>query len=277
LTANSEALAKAFGTKAASLQASPEVAGQALQSMNLLGILRTFPVGISSLMSGNMPTGTPWGLARTIEIDSYSQALGLILLLVVAGWILGAFYFRWVAALATPAIAAENRPGAGRVVLQTLIYAIVWSIIAVVVGTPLSILLVVLTLVNVDLARVVIVLLLFMSMWLVVPIFFSPHGMFVRKQSALASIQSSFEMARFTLPTSSVFVLIVFLLGWGLNVFLWSMPPDSSWLVVIGIFGHAFITTALLASSFVYYNNMTVWLRMALARLRAGLPGQQAS
>ena len=277
MTGNFQTLAKTFGSKVSTFQASQEASSQVLQAFNLLGFLRTLPIGISSLMSGNMPTSTPWGTASTIEIASYPQAFALALVLVLAGWILGALYFRWVAALATPAIAAENHPAAGRAILQTVIYGIVWSIIAWVVGTPISILLVLLMLVNGALFEVVRLLLLFMSMWLIVPIFFSPHGMFVRKQSALASIQSGFELTRFTLPTSSVFVLIIFLLGWGLNVFLWSMPAESSWLVVVGIFGHAFITTALLASSFVYYNNMTAWLQMALARLRAGLPGQQPS
>jgi hypothetical protein len=277
LTSNFQTLAGTFGSKVSTFQASQDVSSELLQALNLLGFLRTFPVGVSSLMSGSMPINTPWGAATTIEIVSPAQVLGLALLLPMVGWILGALYFRWVAALATPAIAAENRPGAVRAILQTVIYGVVWSIIAWVVGTPISILLAVLMLVNGALYEVVRLLLLFMSMWLIVPIFFSSHGMFVRKQGALASIQSGFELTRFTLPTSSIFVLIVFLLGWGLNAFLWSMPADSSWLVVVGIFGHAFITTALLASSFVYYNNMTAWLQMALARLRAGLPGQQAS
>jgi hypothetical protein len=276
LTANFNTLVGTYGFNADDLKASLDASSQFLQQFNLLGSLRTFPVGISSLMSGTMPTATPWGAPRILEVASPSQVLGLGMVLIVAGWILGAIYFRWVAALATPGIAAENYPGAPRAIFQTVIYAVVWSIIAWVVGVPLSILLLVLMAVNGALAEGVLLLLGFLSMWLVVPIFFSPHGIFVRRQTALASIQSGFEMTRFTLPTSSLFVLVVFLLGVGLN-YLWSRPATDSWLVLIGILGHAFITTALLASSFVYYNNMSVWLQTALARLRAGLPGQQAS
>jgi hypothetical protein len=82
-------------------------------------------------------------------------------------------------------------------------------------------------------------------------------------------------MTRFTLPTSSLFVLTALLLGMGLNV-LWSVPTEDSWLALVGILGHAFITTALLASSFIYYQQMTTWLETVLARLRAGMPTQQA-
>jgi hypothetical protein len=72
-----------------------------------------------------------------------------------------------------------------------------------------------------------------------------------------------------------LFVLTVFLIGVGLN-FLWSIPASDSWLALVGILGHAFITTALLASSFVYYHDMTVWLQTVLERMRARIPTQQA-
>jgi len=245
-----------------------------LQAFNVLGILRTFPIGVPSLMSGVMPTQTPLGMPRTIEIASASQLLALSLLLTFAGWCLGALYFRWVAALVTPAVLAEERLQAGRAVVQTILYSLMWTAATWVIGIPVSILLSVLFMINTVLGEGVLLLLGFLSMWLVVPLFFSPHGMFIRRQNALNSVWSGFHMTRFTLPTSSLFVLTVFLLGVGLNV-LWSRPASDSWMVVIGILGHAFVTTALLASSFVYYHNMTAWLQAALARLRPGMPGQQ--
>jgi hypothetical protein len=74
-------------------------------------------------------------------------------------------------------------------------------------------------------------------------------------------------MMRFTLPTSSMFVLTVFLLTFGLN-FLWSIPPEDSWMTLLGIFGHAFVTTALLAGSFIYYRDMNIWLQTVIEKLR---------
>ena len=81
-------------------------------------------------------------------------------------------------------------------------------------------------------------------------------------------------MARFTLPTSSLFVLSTFLLGIGLN-FLWSVPPEDSWMMLVGIFGHAFVTTALLAASFIYYRDMTAWLEIALERFKTNTTTRQ--
>jgi hypothetical protein len=268
-------LATGAGLKPTDVQSTLDMTGKFFQAFNLLGILRTYPIGIFSLMSGVMPTQTPWGIPVVLEVSSAAQLLGLAFLLTFVGWIIGGLYFRWVAALAIPDGLPDIRPSIRRVVVQTVLYALICSIFLWVVGMPVMLLLDALFMINAILGQGVLLLLGFVSIWLVVPLFFSPHGIFARKQNALTSILSGFQMTRFTLPTSSLFVLTVFLLGVGLN-FLWSQPANGSWLLLVGIFGHAFITTALLASSFVYYHNMTAWLQTALARLRAGLPGQQA-
>jgi len=110
---------------------------------------------------------------------------------------------------------------------------------------------------------------------LIVPIFFSSFGIYLRKQNIFTSLMSSIQLTRFALPTSSLFVLTMFLIGVGLN-FVWSIPDNNSWFTLIGIFGHAFIMTALLASSFVYYRDTTAWLQMVLERFRAATPTTQA-
>ena len=46
------------------------------------------------------------------------------------------------------------------------------------------------------------------------------------------------------------------------------MGPEDSWMTLLGIFGHSFVTTALLASSFVYYRDMTAWLQAVIEKLR---------
>jgi hypothetical protein len=62
-------------------------------------------------------------------------------------------------------------------------------------------------------------------------------------------------------------VLCVIVLSTGLN-YLWSVPPDNSWMTLVGIAGHAFITTALLAASFVYYRDMNTWLQTVFERMQ---------
>jgi hypothetical protein len=64
-----------------------------------------------------------------------------------------------------------------------------------------------------------------------------------------------------------LFVICWFLLSTGLN-YLWSVPTADSWMTLVGIGGHAFITTALLSASFVYYRDMNAWLQTVFERLQ---------
>ena len=103
--------------------------------------------------------------------------------------------------------------------------------------------------------------------WLVMPIFFSSHGIFSQQMNALHSILASLRMVRFTLPNTGLFLLMFLIINQGLN-FLWSTPPLNSWWMLVGIVGHAFVSTALLASSFVYYRDINVWLKIVFDQLQ---------
>jgi hypothetical protein len=194
----------------------------------------------------------------------------------MAGWVIGGLYFRWVSEIALGN--AEHGAGISLMwaVAQTLILSVVWMIGLLMIIVPILLVFVVLLLLNPVLASGVAFVILILSFWVIVPLFFTPHGIFVRKQNAFYSIFTSVRMARFTLPTSGMFVLCVFLLSTGLN-YLWDVPPDDSWMKLVGIGGHAFITTALLAASFVYYRDMNVWLQTVFERLqqKQSIPTQQ--
>ncbi len=240
-----------------------------LQTFNLFSTLRTFPIGIFSLIAGKAIEITPLGLPPIIQIGSGGILFGWMVLSTLIGWIGGGLYFRWVASI----VADRSHFAAGRTAMQAVLYSLVWSLLACVIGLPVFLFIYLLFLASPGLGQAVLLLLGFLSMWLIVPLFFSLHGIFLKKQNALVSILESMQMTRFTLPTSSLFVLSVLVISTGMNL-LWSIPPNDSWMTLIGILGHAFITTALLASSFVYYRDMTAWLRTVLERLRAGMPTQ---
>lgn len=244
--------------------------------LSLLGRLQTFPIGVSSLLAQTMPVETPLGLQKVMQISSIPGLVGLAFLLIVVGWTLGGLYFHWVSGT----ILGDAKQKAGitsmRAIVQTLILSVLWLIGLTMVFIPLTLLLTVLTMLSPVLASGALFLMLILSFWLIVPLFFTPHGIFLRKQNAFYSIFTSLRMARFTLPTSALFVLSVFLLAISLN-YLWSVPPDDSWMTLVGIGGHAFITTALLAASFVYYRDMNEWLQTVFEKLqqKQNIPAQR--
>ncbi len=244
-----------------------------------LSWFRTFPVGIPSLEAFAIPAEallqTPLGLQDVVQLESIWTLLGWTSLLILTGWIGGSVYFRWVAVTALGE--AEAGIGILRAIIQTIILSVVWTVCLLIVLTPIVLIVGLAGLFNAALANGLLFVILLLSYWLVIPFFFMPHGIFARKQNALYSLYSSVRMTRFTLPTSGLFVFTAFLLTRGLN-FLWSVPESDSWMKLVGISGHAFISTTLLAASFVYYRDMNAWLQTVIEQLqqKQSVPTQQA-
>ena len=259
------------GISAGDIKNATDMYTQFFQQFNLLGILRTFPIGVPSLMSGEMPLRSPLGAPETWQINSLEQLLGLFFLITICGWIFGGLYFRWIASL----IVSDATAATGRAISQTILYSFLWFLLTWMIGVPIGLLLYILFAINSLLGEGALLVLAFLSMWLIVPIFFSSFGIYLRRQNVFMSFLSSFQLTRFALPTTSLFVLTMFLIGAGLN-FLWTIPANDSWLTLVGILGHAFIMTALLASSFVYYRDTTAWLQTVFEKLHATTPTPQA-
>jgi hypothetical protein len=235
--------------------------------LSLLGKLVTFPIGVSGLLVGTMPVAAPYGEQRVVQILSLPGLVGLVFLFILIGWVGGGLYFRWVSGTALGR--EEAGISSAWAIIQTFILSVIWFIGLMIAMVPVFVVLTLLALISPALANGAVFVMLMLSFWLIVPLFFTPHGIFVSRQNAFSSVLSSLRMARFTLPTSGMFVLSTFLLYRGLN-YLWSVPPNDSWMLLIGIAGHAFITTALLAASFVYYRDMHVWLETVFEQAKQG-------
>jgi hypothetical protein len=143
------------------------------------------------------------GAPVTWQIDSLGQLAGLFLLLTICGWVLGGLYFRWVASLVLPETSAPT----GKAVLQTVFYSLLWLAIAWIIGLPVGLVLSILFVINPLLGEGALLILGFLSMWLIVPIFFSSFGIYLRKQNVFMSFLSGLQLTRFALPASSLFVL----------------------------------------------------------------------
>jgi len=239
-----------------------------LRDFNLLNLLskpQWFPVGITSLSAQSLPVTNPLGLQNTVVVSSLWVLLGLMIILVPLGWVVGGLFFRQVSG----SIQTESGALVGilRSIVQSVFLSTLWLAFLTALLIPLSLVIFMLELISPLFANVAVVAIFFFSFWLIVLLFFTPHGIFIRKQNAFHSIFSSLRMMRYSLPTSGMFVLSVFILSRGLDI-LWSAPKSGSWLALVGIAGHAFITTSLLAASFVYYRDMNDWLKNVYDRFQ---------
>jgi hypothetical protein len=259
---------KSGGIPAEDIQRAMDLYEQTIPRINLFWIFHTIPIGISSLFLPQEASQTPLGNPAILQVSAASL-LGWIFFLTLFGWIGGGLYFRSVAWLSMANQDAQPL-SIFRAISQTILISIFWGILSVFIGVPVFIVLAIVLQLSSVIANLLVLFLSLASMWVIVPLFFWPHGVFIKRQNVITSILSSVQMMRFTLPTSSLFVLTVFLLSFGLN-FLWSIPPEDSWMTLLGIFGQSFVATALLAGSFVYYRDMNIWLQVVIEKLRPNI------
>jgi hypothetical protein len=74
------------------------------------------------------------------------------------------------------------------------------------------------------------------------------------------SVRASARLIRLMMPRTSLLFLAILVISEGLDT-LWRVPAENSWLSLVGVIGHAFVSTSLLAASFVYYRDATRWVQ----------------
>ncbi len=251
------------------LQMNREMWAASGDHFNLLSILRTYPVGIPSLMVSIQPITNPIAAPYSIEVLSVRALLGIWLLLTFTGLAIGAFYF-WTVAQA----ALSGEINWTKAVLrwpwisaQVWLLAILWLAIMVALSIPGSCIITLLTAGGLSLGRIGILIFLGMVLWLLFPLVFSSHGIFVHQRAMWDSVKEGIRMTRYTFPTTTLFIFVILVLNEGLDM-LWRIPGEKSWLTIIGLAGHGFVTSGILASTFIYYRDATSWVEQVVQRIR---------
>lgn len=243
----------------------------AFDQFNLLSLIRTWPVGVPSLIAPLNYLTTPLGPAPVQELSSAGSAFLIWAGIVLLGIVLGSLYFSSVAFFV-----ADQRPQLSlrRLfwnVLQTisLTFGMVFGLF--VIAIPVLLLLTIFSLFSPALTQLIFLVLCFILMWALLPLVFSPHGIFSYGQSAVTSLLTSLRLVRNYMPGTGLFLVALILLSEGLDV-VWRIAPADSWMTLIGIAGHAFITTGLLASSFIYYQGGMRWMQESLQHIASRAP-----
>jgi len=235
------------------------------ENFNLANALRTYPVGIPSLMASRFPANTPLSAPPMVDIATVGGMVGVWFVFAVTGILLGSLYFSLVARAAVPDGINLTIARYGRLALQVVLLAVLWVVMLLFLMIPALVLVSLLAMINPGIAQLSIILYSIFVIWMIVPLIFSPHGIFILQMNALHSALTSARLVRFLLPGAGIFFLAVIILSQGLDL-LWQVPPDTSWMSLVGLAGHAFITTALLAASFVYYRDGIRWVQEKLQR-----------
>jgi hypothetical protein len=155
---------------------------------------------------------------------------------------------------------------------QVLSFTLVFYLVAALVSLPILMITSVLVMISPDVGVFVLIALVFLAAWISLPLIFSMHGIFTYRQPFRVSLANSIRLGRYAGPQIATFAVVILILGNGLN-YLWSIPAADDWLLMVGIAGHAFISTALLAGSFIYYRSAMRWVQEIIQhRLAAQKP-----
>jgi hypothetical protein len=237
-----------------------------LDRFNLATTIRTLPVGVSSLMARISPMNSPLSWNPVIEISTINWAVAALGIFLTAGFLLGSLYFYLVSLATNP----ENSKFDFKEYLQDYVNSVILFClilgVAILVSIPLLILLSLLSLFSAGVAQFFILLVGFGLIWLLIPMIFSVHGIFVLKKKPTQAVIFSIRLVRFFLPGTGLFIMTAVLASELLNK-LWTMPDPNSWLLLLGVGGHAFVVTGFLAASFIYFREGVRWMQDNMALL----------
>jgi hypothetical protein len=242
-------------------QAATDLTKAMLAGSNLMTALRSYPIGIPSLMAMASPLVNPLGIPMVYQVPSAQAALLTWIGLTLVGVLLGSLYFSTLAKAAGNTVpgSIESRPTTP--LGQVLIFTLLFYAVILVVGIPVSLMLGMATLLNPAAGQIVFMVGFFLVLWFLMPLVFSPFGIFTASQKVMPSIAVAFRLVRGYLRGTGLFVLLAVLIEVILDL-LWMNAPANSWLMLVSISGHAFISTALITSMFIYYLAGLRWMHI---------------
>jgi hypothetical protein len=239
----------------------------ALERINLMSLIRSYPVGVPSLLSGMLSVDAPTRSIFFIDINLPIVVLLLWVVLSLIGILAGTFYYLIIAQAVF-----DQRISLKKALLewpfripQILLISLMAVLILLVLMIPSMCILSVVTAGGIPVSQIAIIILAGMLMWVLFPLAFTPLGIFTYRINLINAVQRSIVVTRMTLPGTILFFLVVFSLGQGLDI-LWRVPGENSWFELVGLAGHAFVSSALLAATFVYYRDADVWVHNILRK-----------
>ncbi|HMN13520.1 MAG TPA: hypothetical protein PKD55_14450 [Bellilinea sp.] len=238
-----------------------------ISQFNMLSFLRTIPIGVPSLMTSKPVESNPLGGTTIYEMTNTGTTFLFMLGLLLVGFVLGCIYLAWISDKVFDDKQWQQFPtqtGKALIFVLAVIAGVLIFLMPVVVIVSL------LAFFSPFLGEIALFLGLFILLWLLYPLIFTAHGIFSLEQKLMDSVRNSIRIVRSTTPITGLFLILAVLIPAGLNQ-LWRVPKTDSWFMLVGILGHAFLTTAMFAASFVYFRDISTWLEDMKFPARMGI------
>jgi len=218
---------------------------------SLTSFLRSLPVGIPSLFSDGAFERNPIGEFRVIQLEQPGAIFGVIIGMLLIGLIFAYLFYQLTARATSSQSFSTDEINKSSSLVSWLLIPIVSIMFFLVVIFPAMLVISLIGALFPFLTSVGYFFLTIAMITLIIPIFFTPHLIVLENLSLKQAIINSFRTVRLTNAKSTTFLFLAILASYLTNM-LWRIPSDDSWMLIVSVFGHAMISTIILAASFHY-------------------------
>lgn len=226
-----------------------------ISNLNLAVTLRTLPIGVPSLMVSKPSFLNPVGQPLTFSLQSFPQLVLFWLLFLLSGFLLVSLYLQNISKVVIQPVENTFKTFITSL-LQIILIPLILLIVFLFLSLPFMLVITIFTLISPAISQFIMLLALFFIFWAIIPLIFTPHAIFLYKQNLMSAMITSIKVVRLSIHKTTWFLLAGFVIVEGMN-YLWRSPNVDNWFLMVGIFGHAFIVSAIIAASFHYFLDAT--------------------
>ena len=198
--------------------------------------------------------------ALTLPLTNELQFVLLTIALPLAGLLLTALYYSQIAAtLREPQATWRDFVRRSAINWAKLTaFNLLFRFFAICIGLPFILVLALIQFMSVELSGVLASLGMTAGLWFMVYISFTMQAMALQDRGVFGAIWDSVRLVHLSLFSVIGLALLSFILNWGMS-YVFGLPEVESWLMALGILGHAFVSTSLVAAMFVFYKDRYRW------------------
>ncbi|NLC99653.1 MAG: hypothetical protein GX673_02605 [Gammaproteobacteria bacterium] len=226
---------------------------ETIKNFSLTSFLRTFPIGIPSLLSNRNLSVSPLGEYSTAQVSA-SGTLLTVLGFSVIGFLLGVLFLYAIRKSTKINQTKDTWSSFSKQLLSLILILLVLIVIALVIFVPALIIISVLTVIIPFLGSITTFLFSFIILSAGLPLIFTAHEILLYGTNFQDAIKESIKVVRPTNMKTSSFLFLVLIVSYFTN-FLWQIPEDGSYMLLISILGHALVSTILWIASFHFYED----------------------
>ena len=227
---------------------------------NLFTTLSVQLIGVPALMVGLAPEAAPLS-TQIFEIGSWSIWFGMLAIFSLVGLLLTALFYTMVAAALSrqaPEMNELNTVQWGKRVLSSWLrligLALVFFFIVMILYIPLILGGSILFLINSTLGTIALLIGPFFIAWAVIVLSMAPYGIVLNGRPLLRAVVESMRLVLAHLASVIYLLFTILVIGALLDWLLFAVE-NGTWLTLVNIVGHAFVSTALVAAVFIFYRD----------------------